>query len=68
VQKGGTMRPRFNNKVFLIDTGMLSSYYPGGKASALEIQGDTKLTAKYMDQQVVLVEPAGAALGNAAPK
>jgi len=68
VQKGGTMRPRFNNKVFLIDTGMLSSYYPGGRASALEIQGDTKLTAKYMDQQVVLVEPAGAALGNAAPK
>jgi len=68
VQKGGTMRARFNNKVFLIDTGMLSSYYPGGKASALEIQGDTKLTAKYMDQQVVLVEPAGAALGNAAPK
>ena len=68
VQKGGTMRARFNNKVFLIDTGMLSSYYPGGRASALEIQGDTKLTAKYMDQQVVLVEPAGAALGNAAPK
>jgi len=68
VQKGGTMRPRFNNKVFLIDTGMLSSYYPGGRASALEIQGDTKLMAKYMDQQVVLVEPAGAALGNAAPK
>jgi len=68
VQKGGTMRPRFNNKVFLIDTGMLSSYYPGGRASALEIQGDTKLTADYMDQQVVLVEPAGAALGAGAPK
>jgi len=68
VQKGGSMRPRFNNKVFLIDTGMLSSYYPGGRASALEIQGDTKLTADYMDKQVVLVEPAGAALGNAAPK
>src|SRR5438445_6405963 len=68
VQKGGSMRPRFNNKVFLIVTGMLSSYYPGGRASALEIQKDTKLTADYMDQQVVLVEPAGAALGNAAPK
>src|SRR6266436_8314842 len=27
VQKGGRMRPRFGNKVFLIDTGMLSSYY-----------------------------------------
>ena len=68
VQKGGTMRPRFNNKVFLIDTGMLSSYYPGGRASALEIQNDTKLTADYMDQQVVLVEPAGASVGNVAPK
>ena len=30
VQKGGRIRPRFGNKVFLIDTGMLSSYYPGG--------------------------------------
>src|SRR6266404_8737657 len=29
VQKGGRIRPRFGNKVFLIDTGMLSSYYPG---------------------------------------
>src|SRR5437879_12635349 len=26
VQQGGTMRRRFNNKVFLIDTGMLRSY------------------------------------------
>ena len=68
VQKGGSMRPRFNNKVFLIDTGMLSSYYPGGRASALEIQKDTKLTADYMDQQVVLVEPAGASVGNGEPK
>jgi hypothetical protein len=44
--------------VFLIDTGMLSSYYPGGRASALEICGDKKFTAKYMDQQVVLIDPA----------
>src|SRR2546430_1974296 len=68
VQKGGRMRNRFGNRVFLIDTGMLSSYYPGGRASALEIQKDTKLTADYMDQQVVLVEPAGASVGNVAPK
>jgi len=34
----------------------------------LEIQNDTKLTADYMDQQVVLVEPAGASVGNGAPK
>jgi hypothetical protein len=59
VQKGGRMRPRFDNKVFLIDTGMLSSYYPGGRASALEICGDAKFIAVYQDQQVVLVDPAG---------
>ena len=43
VQKGGRIRPRFGDKVFLIDTGMLSSYYPGGRASALEICGDSKI-------------------------
>jgi hypothetical protein len=58
VQKGGRIRPRFGDQVFLIDTGMLSSYYPGGRASALEICGDKKFTAKYMDQQVVLIDPA----------
>src|SRR6266853_2583497 len=68
VQKGGRMRPRFGNRVFLIDTGMLSSYYPGGRASALEIQDDAKFTADYTDQQMVLVEPAGASVGNGAPK
>lgn len=66
VQKGGRIRPRFGNKVFLIDTGMLSSYYPGGRASALEICGDTRFTAEYMDQQSVLVGP-GAAPQNATP-
>jgi hypothetical protein len=59
VQKGGRMRPRFGNKVFLIDTGMLSSYYPGGRASALEICGDSKFIAVYLDQQVVLLDSAG---------
>jgi Calcineurin-like phosphoesterase len=68
VQKGGRMRNRFGNRVFLIDTGMLSSYYPGGRASALEIQDDAKFTAEYMDQQVVLVEPAGPSLRNGAPQ
>ena len=59
VQKGGRMRPRFDNKVFLIDTGMLSSYYPGGRPSALEICGDGRFTAVYPDQQVVLLGPGG---------
>jgi hypothetical protein len=56
VQKGGGIRPRFGNKVFLIDTGMLSSYYPGGRASALEICGDAqRFIAVYQDQQTVLI-------------
>jgi hypothetical protein len=59
VQKAGRIRPRFGNKVFLIDTGMLSSYYPGGRASALEICGDDKFIAVYLDQQVVLLDSAG---------
>lgn len=60
VQKGGRIRPRFDNKVFLIDTGMLSSYYyPDGRPSALEICGDGKFIAVYLDQQVVFVDPAG---------
>ncbi len=58
VQRSGRIRPRFGDKVFLIDTGMLSSYYPGGRASALEICGDSRFTAKYMDQQVLLIDPA----------
>jgi len=62
VQKGGRIRPRFGGKVFLIDTGMLSSYYPGGRPSALEIRDDAKFTADYMDQRVVLLEPKGLSL------
>ncbi len=58
VQRSGRIRPRFGDKVLLIDTGMLSSYYPGGRASALEICGDSRFTAKYMDQQVVLIDSA----------
>ena len=57
VQKGGRIRPRFANKVFLIDTGMLSSYYPGGKPSALEICGNGKFVAVYLDQNVLLDSP-----------
>jgi len=67
VQKGGRMRPRFGNKVFLIDTGMLSSYYPGGRASALEICGDGKFIAVYLDQQVALLDSAGSLPQNGGP-
>jgi hypothetical protein len=65
VQRGGRIRPRFGDKVFLIDTGMLSSYYPGGRASALEICGDAKFTAKYTDEQVVLLGPDASSPGKA---
>src|SRR5437016_6524825 len=34
----GQIVSRFDGKVFLIDTGMLSSYVSGGRASALEIK------------------------------
>jgi hypothetical protein len=47
------IRSRFDNRVFLIDTGMLSSHYPGGRASALEISGDT-ITAIYTDGREIL--------------
>ena len=44
---------RFDNRIFLIDTGMLTAFYTG-RASALEIRGDA-VTAVYLDRQVSLV-------------
>ena len=55
-QTDGRIRARFGGTIFLIDTGMLSSYYPQGRASALEISGKTKFTAEYMDRKVVLFD------------
>jgi len=50
--------PRFSNRVFLIDTGMLSEYFHG-RASALEIR-DGRFTALYANgDQQVLVTPTG---------
>jgi hypothetical protein len=66
-QKGGRIRPRFGNKAILIDTGMLSSYYPGGRASALEICGRAKFLAEYMDEQDVLFGPAGSGKQDSVP-
>ena len=49
--------PRFDNHVFLIDTGMLQEVYRG-VASALEIQNG-RFTAHYLDRESkVLVSPA----------
>jgi hypothetical protein len=68
VQKDGRIRPRFDDKVFLIDTGMLSSYYTGGRASALEICDGTKFIAVYLDQRVVLFDSAGSPAQDGAPE
>jgi hypothetical protein len=45
-QPGGRITTRFDGKIYLIDTGMLSSYFPGGRASALNIQ-DGKVSFIY---------------------
>jgi len=55
-QLSGRIRTRFRDKVFLVDTGMLSSFYWGGRASALEIQ-DGRFTAIYRDRSKVLLDP-----------
>lgn len=48
-QPAGRIVPRFNNALFLIDTGMLDGkFYPQGRASALEIKGDV-VTPIYME-------------------
>jgi calcineurin-like phosphoesterase family protein len=51
----GNVQVRFGNRVFLIDTGMLSTYFKGGRASALEISG-TSITAIYTDEKQQLVK------------
>jgi hypothetical protein len=51
-QAGRAITVRFGGRAVLIDTGMLTSVYKG-RASALEIQGDT-LTAIYETERVPL--------------
>ena len=52
-QPAGKIGARFDDRVFLIDTGLLSSYYTGGGASALEIRGET-VSAIYPGEREVL--------------
>jgi hypothetical protein len=60
----GRIRVRFDGRVVLIDTGMLSSYYLGGRPSALEID-DGVFTAIFLDgEREVLL--GGEALDNVA--
>ena len=68
-QKNGRIRPRFDDRVFLIDTGMLNTYFPGGRPSALEIGHDGEIAAQYLDERIVLhpaVSSQGATAGSAA--
>ncbi|MGH9148528.1 MAG: hypothetical protein ACRD1Q_17595, partial [Vicinamibacterales bacterium] len=63
VSGNGSIATRFGGRVVQIDTGMLNGkFYPRGRASALEIEGD-KLTAIYETTREALpVAPAPAAL------
>ena len=54
-QLPGRIAARFSNHAFLIDTGMLTTFFKGGRPSALELQGG-KITAIYPDAREVLVE------------
>jgi hypothetical protein len=56
VQQGVRIRSRFAGRVFLIDTGMLSTYWRGGRASALEIRDARKFVAVYLDSEETLFE------------
>jgi calcineurin-like phosphoesterase family protein len=53
VQPKGRIMARFGGQVVMIDTGMQQAYVPDGKASALEIRGQT-VTAIYPDGREVI--------------
>jgi hypothetical protein len=55
VRQDGVIEVRLNKSVFLLDTGMLSSVYAGGQASALEIDSG-RITAIYLSGEDVLLE------------
>jgi hypothetical protein len=57
VKAGGRVQVRLDGRVFQIDTGMLSSVYTGGRASALEIKDGT-FTAIYLDKRERLSGPS----------
>jgi hypothetical protein len=56
VQKTRHIRARFGEKIFLIDTGMLSTYWEGGRASALKLRDGSNFAAEYVDQPEVLFD------------
>lgn len=58
----GKITSRFANRIFLIDTGMLSSRFKGGRPSALEISGSA-VTAIYTTGREAIVTPPTALAG-----
>ena len=54
-QLPGRITSHFGGMVFPIDTGMLSTFFKGGRASALEMQG-ARITAIYTTEREVLSE------------
>ena len=59
----GKITSRFGNRIFLIDTGMLTSRFKGGRPSALEIRGSS-VTAIYTTGREPLVTAPTALAAN----
>ena len=62
VQEDGRIHVRFGGDVFLIDTGMLASYFTGGRASALEIADGTVSAIYPGEPRKVIWQTSAAAL------
>jgi hypothetical protein len=60
----GRIQARLDESVFLIDTGMLSEFYKGGRPSALEIKDDD-VTALYEAGERIVFPPAKIVYGPA---
>ena len=57
VQQKGTIQVRFGGTVYEIDTGMLDgAYFPGGRASAVELAG-ARVTALYPGEPPQVISP-----------
>ena len=67
-QAEGRIRVRLDGALYLIDTGMLASYVPGGRGSALVLDGGA-VTAVYPGELPVTLwgEPAAVAVPAAEP-
>jgi hypothetical protein len=67
VQEDGRIHVRFDGAAFLIDSGMLTSYVPGGRASALEIVDGVASAIYAGEPRRVVWEPARKAAAFASP-